>query len=118
MTSSMLVGLRAAEDRPMMREGVTMRRIGEEAVVWSEIRPEPFHLDPIATVMIDVIDGVATTSELIDDVQSALSIGHYDARAHVKRILTLFDAAGMLTSSVATEPSMLQDRPLLPDPDW
>lgn len=108
----------ASDFRPTLRERTIVHRIGDEAVVWSDLRPEPTLLDPVAAVMLDVIDGLATTAELIDDVQSVLGIDHFAARAQVKRVLNLFDDAGMLASSVPAELLLVELRPLLPEPDW
>lgn len=108
----------SSDSTPALRTGLIVRRIGDEAVVWSDLRSEPAHLDSVASVMLDVIDGVATTAELIEDVQYVVDIDHFAARSQVKRVLSLFDVAGMLTSSVPAEPSFIELRPLLPEPDW
>jgi hypothetical protein len=104
-------------DTPTLRRGTIVRRLDDEAVVWSNIRREPARLDPVATVMLDVIDGLATTSELVDDIQAVLNIGHFEARARLKEVLRLFDDAGLLASSEPAETSLVE-RPLLPEPDW
>lgn len=108
----------ALDSTPAVRPEVLVRRIGDEAVVWSELRSVPALLDPVATVMLDVVDGVATTAELTDDVRAALGIDRYSAWSQVKRVLECFDDAGVLVSSVPDEAPLVEARPLLPEPDW
>lgn len=108
----------AFASRPAVRREVAMRRVGDEAVAWSDLRETPTLLDPVAVVMVDVIDGVATAAELVEDVQDALGIDRYAAWAQVKRVLDLLDSAGMLESSVPYAQPFRSTRPLLPEPDW
>lgn len=118
MTLSAFLPESVSEVNPTVRPGTVVRRIGLEAVIWSDLRQAPAHLDAVATVMIDVIDGVATTAELIQDIQAVLDIDHFAARAQVKRVLSLFDNAGALTSSAPSDRHAIEGRALLPEPNW
>ena len=104
---------------PAIRAGVAQRRIDTEAVVWSELRGQPSYLDPIATVLMDVVDGLATIDELIEDVHDALGVDRYTARRQVTRSIDLFDSAGILeTSEPSGTWSWSDSQALLPEPDW
>ena len=57
-------------------------------------------LDPVATVMLDVIDGEASIGQLATEVHEEVGVPFDVALQQVGRTVQLFDAAGMLTSSV------------------
>lgn len=104
--------------RPALRSDVHIHRIGPEAVAWSEPNREVTYLDPVATVMLDVVDGVATAGELAEDIQFALDVDRHTAWAQIKRILSIFDGAGLLTAAHPGALALKDLRTLLPDPDW
>lgn len=85
--------------RPALRHDLLRRRIGHEAVVWSPLRHEPLALDPVATVMLDVIDGSATLSELADDVHEVVGVSRDVAQARVVKITESLDRGGALATS-------------------
>jgi len=74
--------------------------VGDEAVVWPAGRGEPGVLDPVATVMLGVIDGQASVAQLAREVHEEVGISLDVARKQVERIVSLFDRAGILTTSV------------------
>jgi hypothetical protein len=84
---------------PRLREDVARRDLGPESVVWSPVAPEPVALDPVATVMLDVIDGEASVGGLVTDVQEAVGVNRDAAERQVGKVIELFDAAGLLTTS-------------------
>lgn len=57
-------------------------------------------LDAVTTVMLDVIDGVATIDELVEDVRDAVGVPTEVARSRVERTVAALDDAGALTTSV------------------
>ena len=93
---------------PTLRRDFLRRDIDAEAVVWSTIRPAPAVLDPVATIMLDVLDGVATVAELIDDVHNEVGISREIADAQVRRAVRTFDRAGILSTSAGSDWSELQ----------
>lgn len=92
---------------PSLRTDLLRRDIDGEAVLWSPIRADPVALDPVATVMLDVIDGVATISDLVLDVQDVIGVSNDIARAQVQRIIRRLDDARVLTASM---PSPVPER--------
>jgi hypothetical protein len=88
---------------PVLRDGIERQDIDGEAVVWSTISPVPMRLDPVATVLLDVIDGVASVGEIVADVQEVIGLPYDVANQQVARILRSFDDARLLTTSPSNE---------------
>lgn len=86
---------------PVLRSDFARVTIGDEAVVWSPIRPEPVALDPVATVMLGVIDGNATIGELTTEVHQEVGVELEVARQQVVRIVDALDRAGLLVTSIS-----------------
>lgn len=84
---------------PALHADFVRRDLGTETVVWSQYRPAPTALDPVAAVMLDVIDGTATVEELAEDVRSEVGVPLDVARAQVERVVDLFDRIGLLQTS-------------------
>ena len=84
---------------PELRPDLIRRDLGLEAVAWSPEHPWPVALDPASRVMLDVIDGSATISDLVADVQDVVGIATELAQAQVNRIIDRFDRGGLLTTS-------------------
>jgi hypothetical protein len=99
---------------PELRTDYARRDVDGESVVWSPIAPEPVALDPVATVMLDVIDGKASIGELANDVHEAVGIPLARARQQVARVVELIGRAGLLTSSTgnATAEEAIEARDL------
>lgn len=87
---------------PVMRPDLLQRQVGDEVVVWSPIRGEPVALDPVASVMLRVVDGTATIAELVEDVEAVVGVPREVARSQVARCIAQMDRAGMLVSSSPT----------------
>jgi hypothetical protein len=86
---------------PELRTDYLRRDVDGECLVWSPLAAEPAVLDPVATVMLDVIDGNASIGELAREVHEEIGVPFDVALQQVGRIVYLLDGAGMLTSSVA-----------------
>ena len=85
---------------PVLRDDYVRRDVGGQAVVWSPISPYPVAFDSVATVMLDVVDGVASVADLATDVHEALEVDRETALQQVIRVVNAFEGAGLLTSSV------------------
>jgi len=84
---------------PELRTDFERRDLGGESVVWSPVAAEPIALDPIATVMLDVVDGTASMAELASDVHEAVGVPLDAAERQVVRVVERFAQAGLLASS-------------------
>lgn len=85
---------------PALRPDLLRRDVGHESVIWSPIRADPLALDPIATVMLEVVDGAATVADLIQDVRDVVGIDDSLAETRVQQVLARFDEAGALATSL------------------
>jgi hypothetical protein len=98
-------GPTATNDRvcfvPALRPDLVRRDVEGESIVWSPIVATPVALDPIDTVMLDVMDGEASIADLAFDVHEVVGIPLELATQRVTRIVERFDAAGLLESSDA-----------------
>lgn len=90
---------------PTLRADFLRREIDGETVVWSPLVGEPTVLDPVATVMLDVIDGQATVGQMATEVHEEVGVGPDIARHEVTRIVELFGGIGLLTASTSTTPA-------------
>ncbi len=89
---------------PALRDDFVSLPVDLETVVWSTIRNEPRALDPIATLMLQIVDGAASVDDLVGDVHDVVGVPAEVARKQVERVLREFDAAGLLTVSRAEVP--------------
>ncbi len=95
--------LRPSDFVPVLRDGIDRQDIDGEAVVWSPISPVPTRLDPVATVLLDVIDGLATIGEIVADVHDVVGLPYDVAQQRVAHIVQTFDDAKLLTTSSSNE---------------
>ena len=59
---------------PELRTDFERHSFDSATVVWSPLAPDPVALDPVASVMLDVIDGEASVRELAVDVSEAVGV--------------------------------------------
>ena len=88
---------------PDLRSDLCRQDVGHEAIIWSPIREDPFAMDPVATVMLDVIDGNATLADLAEDVHMVVGVPAEVAELQVQRVVHLLDQAGALTISTGED---------------
>lgn len=88
---------------PVLRDGIERQDIDGEAVVWSPISPVPARLDPVGTVLLDVIDGLASIGEIAADVQEVVGLPYDVAQQQVTHVVRTFNDAKLLTTSSSSE---------------
>src|SRR5688572_6482089 len=84
---------------PELGRDFVRRDLGAQSVVWSPFAAEPTALDPIATVMLDVVDGEASAADLATDVHEEIGIPLETAQRQVARVVELYARAGLLSVS-------------------
>ena len=85
--------------RPAVRPDNLVRRYDKEIVAWSPVRSWPVFLDPIAAVVFQIVDGVATVADLITDVHEELGLARDVADLQIRKSLQLLDVGGLLETS-------------------
>jgi hypothetical protein len=103
---------------PELRGDYLRRDLEGGCVVWSPVSPAPTVLDPVAAVMLDVIDGEASVGQLATEVHEEVGVPLEVARQQVERTVQLFGQAGLLTSprADAAMDDLAPRRPLFADP--
>ena len=84
---------------PELRVDFVRRDLDGQCIVWSPIAAAPFVLDPVATVLLDVVDGEASVAELAAEVGEEIGVPLDAAQRQVQRVVELFAGAGVLTAS-------------------
>lgn len=88
---------------PRLRGDVLRLDVEGESVVWSPISAVPARLDPVATVMLDVVDGVASIGDIASDVEEVIGLPLTIAQERVTEIIESFDEAKLLVTSQSAE---------------
>ena len=102
---------------PELHTDYVRREVDGECVVWSPRAAEPAVLDPVATVMLDVIDGEASIAQLAREVHEEVGVPFDVALRQVERTVQLLDGAGLLTSSAPRPPEdAVAPQPLFANP--
>lgn len=102
---------------PVLRSDTLVRHYGNEAIAWSPARSAPTFLDPVAAIVLQVIDGQASVNELISDVHEVLDIPRDIAAGQIGRVLRAFGEAEMLgglereQDDVGVPPTVFHDPP-------
>ena len=98
---------------PCLRSDFARENFDHEVVVWSPVRPEPTVLDPVTSVFLDIVDGIATIEQLVSDIRSVVGVSEDVARRQVGRHLELLDGAGLLMSSAGSDDFDFRREPFL-----
>jgi len=93
---------------PQLRSDIGRRDLDGESVVWSSLATDPIALDPVATVMLDVVDGDASIGDLAADVHDAIGVPLDTAQRQVAKVIELFSSAGLLATS-SPEPQGVEE---------
>lgn len=86
---------------PALRPDLLRVDVNGAAVIWPPGRVEPSALDPVSTVMLDIIDGVATLQDLAQDVHEVIGIAPDVALSRVESAVNRLDSAGALLTSLS-----------------
>lgn len=100
---------------PRLRAAPLVERFGNEAVIWNPDQGTPIYLDAVASLLLGVVDGFASVSDLIDDVREAVGIDEATATEQVLRVVGLYHSANLLEvaqhSLELTDPAFEFDPP-------
>jgi hypothetical protein len=93
---------------PRIRDDLLRRDLDLQAVIWSPTRRDPVSLDPVVTVIADLIDGSATVADLVEDIQEVVGVPTATAESQVARALSALQEAGALVSAMPEQPAERQ----------
>jgi len=97
-----------ADERPIeaMAEDTVIRFFENEAVAWGPGQPWPLYLDPVASLVVQMLDGEATVAELAEDVHEIVGVPNETAVDQIRRSVSLLRDGGVLEGAVeaADEP--------------
>ncbi len=83
---------------PQVRDDLVIDRGANDAVAWSPAHVDPTYLDPVATLMLDVFDGVASVGVLANEVADVLGISETMALDQIARIVGIYRKGRLLVS--------------------
>ncbi len=103
---------------PVVRPGTLRHALGDELILWAEDAPQSVYLDPFATVIHDVLDGVASVVDLTEDIHEVFEIERGPAARQLERVLRIIDEGHLIENPDRRPPTSgdLSVR-LLPEPD-
>jgi hypothetical protein len=87
---------------PHVRPDALLRQYDNEALAWSPTSPAPAYLDPLATLIYQLLDADASVADLVADVHDVVGVPRGIARNQIRRVVAQLDGAALLVSS--TEP--------------
>lgn len=93
---------------PTVRDDTLVRRYGQEAVVWPTLGI-PLHLNPVGAVVLDMLDGHVSLSELADDIHATLGVPRTVALDQLRSIVGTLESGGVLTTSDLASPAFPTD---------
>ena len=85
--------------RPQRREDIDAVDVDGELVVWDPVRARVHRLDPVATLIWQLLDGGATIDELADDIATVWETTNENAVEHLTALLAQLDEADLLVDS-------------------
>lgn len=104
--------------RPVLVDGLKIRRVENESIIWSAAQPFPTYVDPVSTLLMSVFDGLATRADLIVDVVEALNVSRDEADSWLDVVFRTLISAGALEPSSKPSPGSEPIEHLLPEPNW
>jgi hypothetical protein len=87
------------DSAPALDATAVVRHYGTQAVAWPSNGSPPSLLDPVTTIVAQLLDGSATLDDITGDVHSVLGISMSIARAQLSRSVQVLETAGLLASS-------------------
>jgi len=103
---------------PTVEPGLLIEEAGNDAVAWAAESRRPTYLDPVAEVILSVIDGHATVADLADDIEDVFEVEREVAVGQLARVLRLLDVGRLIDSPFPVTANSGLPMSILPEPDW
>ena len=91
------------EERPKVRDDLTVIELDGEAVIHDELNGDLHRLNPTATLVFSLLDGSATLEELAVDVAAAYAMQVEDVLGQMRKLVEELAASHLL---IGTEPDL------------
>ena len=89
---------------PALRPDAIVRRFDNEAVAWSPAAITPVYLDPLAALVLQLLDGSAPIAELLVDIHEVVGVPLPVARTQLRRVVGALQQGALLTTSPSELP--------------
>lgn len=87
------------DDRPRVRENLTVVELDGEAVIYDELNGDLHRLNPTATLVFSLLDGSATLDELGRDIADAYGMPVEEVGPQVRELASQLAASHLLVGS-------------------
>jgi hypothetical protein len=87
------------DERPKVRDDLTVVELDGEAVIYDEINGDLHRLNPTATLVFSLLDGSATLEELAHDIADAYSMPVDEVIVQVRELAEQLAASHLLVGS-------------------
>jgi hypothetical protein len=94
---------------PQVRGDAQIRHYGNDAVAWSPLSPNPVHLDPVTSIVYQLLDGNVSIAELVTDVHEAIGVPEAIAKNRLRSAIATLDNAVLLASSDEPDSRTIDD---------
>jgi PqqD family protein of HPr-rel-A system len=94
------------DERPKVREDLTVVELDGEAVIYDERNGDLHRLNQTATLVFSLLDGSATVEELARDISEAYGMDDEEVIAQVRELAAQLAASHLLAG---TEPDVLSE---------
>ena len=101
---------------PRLRTDIDFRTYGNEAIAWSDAAAAPVLLDPVASIVYQIVDGEGSVGDLTGDVVAVVDVADEAASLQVQRSLVVMEGGGLLESSSPPAPTDSVGLDLFPFP--
>lgn len=84
---------------PALCDDVIVRRYDQEAIVWSPFGDRATYLDPVGSIVLQLLDGSVTIAELADDIRAEVGVPRSVVLGRLRAVVRQLDSSGVLKSS-------------------
>ena len=88
-----------ARVKPQVRNDLTVVELDGEAVIYDEQGGDLHHLNPTATIVFRLCDGMSTMQEMAEDISLAFGVPTEEVEPQIRSLVRRFRRSDLLTAS-------------------